>query len=158
MKLELEQKLVSKYPILFKQYGGDPKDTCMAFGFECGDGWYHLIDTLCGAIHGEVTWVNDLWPELNFSCSAVQVKEKYGSLRFYYEFFYKTDLSDDEMKKLTGSMDRIAGMTQITEALSKSICENCGEKCEIAEGPFPRTECDACETLRRDAYDSTHSA
>jgi len=156
MKIELERKLVSDYPTLFKQYGGDPRETCLAFGFECGDGWYHLIDTLCGAIQREVNWINGLWPELNFSCSATQVKEKYGSLCFYYEFFYKTDLSEDDKNKLTSSMDRIAGMSQITETLSKTTCEQCGTKCEIAHGVFPRTECDACETLRRDAYDSTH--
>jgi hypothetical protein len=32
MKLELEQELVSKYPDIFKDYKGDPKDTCLAFG------------------------------------------------------------------------------------------------------------------------------
>jgi hypothetical protein len=154
MKLELEHQLVSNYPNLFKQYGGDPKDTCLAFGIECGDGWYHLIDTLCGAIQSEVDWINRLWPELDFSCSAVQVKEKLGELRFYYEFFYKTDLPDEKMKVLTGSMDRIAGMTFLAENMSETICESCGGKCELEDAPFPRAECDACATLRRDAYDS----
>ena len=154
MKLELEQQLVSNYPNLFKQYGGDPKDTCLAFGIECGDGWYHLIDTLCGTIQSEVDWINRLWPELDFSCSAVQVKEKLGELRFYYEFFYKTDLPDEKMKVLTGSMDRIAGMTFLAENMSETICERCGGKCEREDAPFPRAECDACATLRRDAYDS----
>ena len=154
MKLELEQQLVSNYPNLFKQYGGDPKDTCLAFGIECGDGWYHLIDTLCGTIQSEVDWINRLWPELDFSCSAVQVKEKLGELRFYYEFFYKTDLPDEKMKVLTGSMDRIAGMTFLAENMSETICERCGGKCEREDAPFPRALCDACDTLRRDAYDS----
>ena len=103
MKTELDQQLVSKYPNLFTQYGGN---TWLTFGIECGDGWYSLIDTLCGAIQGEVNWVNRLWPELNFSCSAVQVKEKYGCLRFYYEFFYTSDLSTDQMIKLEVSMNQ----------------------------------------------------
>lgn len=154
MKLELEQQLVSKYPNLFKQYGGDPKDTCMAFGFECGDGWYHLIDTLCGSIQSEVNWINRLWPDLNFSCTAVQVKEKYGSLRFYYEFTYATDLPDDKMKNLIGSMDRIGGMTSFAEKISETTCENCGGKCEREDATFPRALCNACEQLRRDSIDS----
>lgn len=154
MKLELEQQLVSKYPNLFKQYGGDPKDTCMAFGFECGDGWYHLIDTLCGSIQGEVNWINRLFADFNYSCTAVQVKEKYGGLRFYYEFTYASDLSDDQMKVLIGSMDRISGMTSFAERISQTTCENCGGKCERENAPFPRAECDACEQLRRDSIDS----
>jgi hypothetical protein len=154
MKLELEQQLVSKYPNLFKQYGGDPKETCLAFGIECGDGWYHLIDTLCGSIQGEVDWINRLFPNLNFSCSAVQVKEKLGGLRFYYEFFYATDLPDDKMKILISSMDRISGVTTFAEKISETTCENCGGKCERENAPFPRALCDACATLRRDAIDS----
>jgi hypothetical protein len=141
MKLELEQQLVSKYPNLFKQYGGDMRETCMAFGFECGDGWYHLIDTLCGSIQSEVNWINRLWPDLNFSCTAAQVKEKYGSLRFYYEFTYATDLP-------------VGGMTSFAEKISETTCENCGGKCEREDAPFPRAECDACEQLRRDSIDS----
>jgi len=154
MKLELEQQLVSKYPNLFKQYGGDVRETCMAFGIECGDGWYHLIDDLCGAIQGEVDWINRLFPNLNFSCSAVQVKEKYGSLRFYYEFFYATDLPDDKMRILNDSMNRISGVTTFAEKISQTTCENCGGKCEREDAPFPRALCDACDTLRRDAIDS----
>lgn len=154
MKLELEQQLVSKYPNLFKQYRGDVRETCMAFGIECGDGWYHLIDILCGAIQGEVDWVNRIWPEYNFSCCAAQVKEKLGGLRFYYEFTYKADLSDDQMKNLDASMDRISGIALLAEKMSETTCENCGGKCEREDAPFPRAECDACATLRRDSIDS----
>ena len=46
MKLELENKLVEKYPAMFVNYHGDERDTCMAFGFECGDGWYDILDKL----------------------------------------------------------------------------------------------------------------
>lgn len=154
MKLELEQQLVSKYPNLFKQYGGDPKDTCMAFGFECGDGWYHLIDTLCDSIQGEVNWINRLFVDFNYSCTAIQVKEKLGGLRFYYEFTYASDLSDDQMKVLLGSMDRISGMTTLAERISQTTCENCGGKCEREDAPFPRALCNACDQLRRDSIDS----
>ena len=149
MKLELEQQLVSKYPNLLKEYGGDPKETCMAFGIECGDGWYHLIDTLCSTIQHQVDWINQLWPELNFSCAAVQVKEKYVGLRFYYEFFYATDLPAEEMKRLEGAMDRIAGMTILAEKMSGTICENCGIKCARGEGIFPRTLCRACDIAQQ---------
>ena len=28
-------------------------ETAMCWGFECGDGWYHLIDTLCNLLSSE---------------------------------------------------------------------------------------------------------
>jgi hypothetical protein len=154
MKLELEQQLVSKYPELFKQYGGNPQETCLAFGIECGDGWYNIIDTLCDAIQSEVKWINRLWSHFNYSCTAVQVKEKYGSLRFYYEFTYATGLSNEDFRHLTSSMDRIGGMTTLAEKISAITCENCGDKCEREDAPFPRAICNACDQLRRDAIDS----
>ena len=44
MNKELELKLVEKYPKILKEYGGDPKQTCMAFGIETsGDGWYNFL-------------------------------------------------------------------------------------------------------------------
>lgn len=154
MKLELEHQLVSKYPNLFKDYGGSPRETCLAFGIECGDGWYNIIDTLCGAIQSEVDWINGLWPNVNFKCCAVQVKEKYGSLRFYYEFTYTTDLAAEYMEKLEGSMDRISGMTVLAEKISATTCERCGDKCQREDAPFPRAICSACDQTIRDAIDS----
>ena len=45
---ELEITLATKYPNLFKNYKGDPKRTCMAWGIECCDGWYKILDHLFG--------------------------------------------------------------------------------------------------------------
>ena len=44
---ELDKKLVEKYPIIFQDRYGDMRSTAMCWGFECGDGWYPLIDPLC---------------------------------------------------------------------------------------------------------------
>lgn len=77
MNKELELKLVEKYPNILQDYGGDKMKTCMAWGMECGDGWYDLLD--------------DLFAKLDyiFNVSGVlvvadQIKEKFGTLRFYY--------------------------------------------------------------------------
>ena len=78
MNKELELKLVEKYPIIFSQYGGDMRNTCMAWGMTCSDGWYNLIDELCKDI---TTIIGDK----NIKVVAAQVKEKFGGLRFYYD-------------------------------------------------------------------------
>jgi hypothetical protein len=50
MREELDKKLCEKYPELFKHRHADPTLTPMAWGFDCGDGWYNLIDALCNTI------------------------------------------------------------------------------------------------------------
>jgi len=79
MKTELEQKLVQKYPKIFINYGKSPQESCMAFGFEHRDGWYLLIDMLCASIQFYLDQTPNI-PQVH----ADQVKEKFGSLRFYF--------------------------------------------------------------------------
>jgi hypothetical protein len=111
MTKELDEALVAKYPKIFRDRYGDMKNTCMCWGFECRDGWYFLIDNLCKCIQ-------DYCDDNPQNCSevvAVQVKEKFGSLRFYVE-------SADDM---------IEGMIWFAEHLSAHTCEVCGKPGEI---------------------------
>jgi hypothetical protein len=57
---------------------------------------------------------------------ATQVKEKYGTLRFYY----------------AGGDDTIDGMVSMAEAMSSRVCETCGAPGEIRLGAWMRTACD----------------
>ena len=54
MKTELDEKLCKTYPKLFRDRHGDMKKTCMVWGFECGDGWYNIIDHLCWNIQSHI--------------------------------------------------------------------------------------------------------
>lgn len=124
MKEELEQKLVQKYPSIFRDYRGDMRQTCMAWGFECGDGWYNLINELCE----KLSKYDDV--------VAVQVKEKFGGLRFYISGVDKSHY--DEVYKY------------IEEAEEKSIkiCEVCGEPGKIRGGGWIHTSCELCNKKR----------
>jgi hypothetical protein len=77
MKPELEKQLVEKYPKIFQMVGSTPQQSCMAWGICTGDGWYWLLDNLCRELQHN-TDVNEQ-PQV----VAAQVKEKFGSLRFY---------------------------------------------------------------------------
>jgi len=77
MKQELELELVKKYPNLFRDYGGDMRLTCMTWGMSHGDGWYDIIDEIGRKL-------KDLGAE--DMIIATQVKEKFGTLRFYYHY------------------------------------------------------------------------
>jgi hypothetical protein len=44
MRKELNEALCTKYPEIFRDHHGNPVKSWM---FECGDGWYGIIDSLC---------------------------------------------------------------------------------------------------------------
>jgi hypothetical protein len=80
----------------------------MYWGFECGDGWFDLIDELCDSIQRYI----DQNPSLNVPQVEVeQVKEKFGTLRFY----------------VSGGDDLTLGMIWFAESMSGRICETCGK-------------------------------
>jgi len=72
MKKELEDIICAAAPKLMRDMRGDMTKTCLAFGFECGDGWFSLL--LEAATELEA---------LGTDVRAAQVKEKFGTLRLY---------------------------------------------------------------------------
>ena len=110
MSPELEKQLVEKYPKLFSSQ--------QFWGVECGDGWYDLLDYLCGAIK-EHTYDSD-------ELTVDQVKEKFGRLRFY----------------LSREDDVLHGMISMAEYMSGRICETCGHRGETRGGSWMVTLCD----------------
>jgi len=54
MKQELDEALCAKYPKIFKYRHAPMTHTAMCWGFDCGDGWYNIIDVLCGNIQSHV--------------------------------------------------------------------------------------------------------
>lgn len=117
MNKHLEKALVKKYPKLFKNMYGDPKKTCMAWGCDCGDGWYFLLNTLCLAIQDHTNQQNK-WVKMKIPGEEPvkqtifrQVKEKFGALRIYSE----------------GGDAYTRAITAFTEILSIFTCENCGK-------------------------------
>ena len=106
--------LAAKYPKIFKS----------DFYFECGDGWYNLLDTVCKCIQNYIDRqpISDPVPQV----TADQVKEKFGTLRFY----------------VTGGDRTTDGMIESAENLSAHICEVCGNRGEVRDGSWIRTLCD----------------
>ena len=50
MRKELDEALCAKYPLIFRDRNENMQNTAMCWGFECGDGWYNIIDILCGLL------------------------------------------------------------------------------------------------------------
>ena len=53
MRKELDEALCAKYPLIFKDRNENMQHTAMCWGFSHGDGWYNIIDTLCGLLTSE---------------------------------------------------------------------------------------------------------
>lgn len=144
MKEELQKQLTEKYPLLFSE-------RCE---ISCGDGWYQLIATLCNTIQGHIGSVErqHAWaleknvklaaaidtnngqddttpydvPDLVQQAVVQQIKEKFGTLRFY----------------ITGGDRYIHGAIQMADSMSEHICEECGNAGVRRPGGWIRTLCD----------------
>lgn len=174
---KLDRYLVLKYPKLFVNRYKTPMESCLSFGFECGDGWFWLIDNLCDSIQSYIdnnskqyriknkffrythkflrdrglpyklknkflrNIVSKIFDELNRlereeyetipQVTVDQVKEKFGTLRFYY----------------SGGDETINGMVWLAEHMSYNICEVCGSTKNIGSTTgWIRTLCEDCAT------------
>jgi hypothetical protein len=173
MKQELDEYLCKVYPKMMVNRNKDMKETCMCWGFECGDGWFNILNQLMGNIQHRIDWsvennqqdieynqklaqmqagdftqfeidskewkpdfremmrermlkeqprqVREIIPQVTLD----QVKEKYGTLRFYY----------------TGGDDYIRGLVSMAESMSGVTCETCGNPGESLGGGWITTLC-----------------
>jgi hypothetical protein len=118
MKPELEQKIIDIAPYMFRYDGwGDPMQSLLCFGFEVGDGWYELIKSL-------VMRLAELDKE-HKSVRVQQVKEKYGTLRFY----------------VYGGDDTVWNEIMLAELESAKVCETCGEPGKLVGTGWVATLC-----------------
>jgi hypothetical protein len=72
---------MSRFPILFQHRKLSMQETCMCWGIECPKGWWHILDQLCTVLEFHNLEFKDKY---GIAIVADQVKEKFGTLRFYY--------------------------------------------------------------------------
>jgi len=121
----LDKQLCEKYPKIFADRHKPMTETAMCWGFDIGDGWYQIIDSLCGQIQHHIDWQNRNEVKVA-QVVATQVKEKFGGLRFYY----------------SGGNDTIYGMVSMAESWAANTCETCGKPGKLRGGGWLYTACD----------------
>ena len=131
MKQELDTLLCERYPKLMVNRNLPMQETCMCWGFDCGDGWFNILDQLMGNIQHHIDWKNKK-EEVVAQVTLDQVKEKFGTLRFYY----------------TGGDDVIDGMVRMAESMSGVMCEECSAPAKTHGPGWIRTICEPCEEAR----------
>jgi hypothetical protein len=122
MTESLEQALVRDFPKFFRDFHGDPLSTCMAWGIEHGDGWEPSFRKLNELIKQYIS----LYPEGTIDFYWSQVKEKFGTPRWYY----------------SGGDDIIDALVSHYERLASTLCEQCGEWGSLKGKYWVYTACD----------------
>jgi hypothetical protein len=185
MSPELDQELCKKYPKIFANRYADMRTTAMCWGFECGDGWYEILNNACSLIQGHIDWsrkqranamkfnralkkaldgnkeplikyhsyrgvanewtlqhveediVKSTFREVGKAVPqvvATQVKEKFGTLRFY----------------TSGGDDYTRGVEAMAEAMSGVTCETCGKPGTTGGGGWITTLCEEHRNKRNE--------
>jgi len=125
MDIKYDQALVKDFPNLYRNRYGDMRTTAMVWGFECGDGWKSLIRQLSEKLETMILQIPE--EERKLFCAS-QVKEKFGSLRFY----------------MSGATDEMYKAIDDAEKESVTICEECGKKGKIRSNGWLMCLCRKC--------------
>ena len=128
-----DKELFEKYDWMFKNRR-DIQASGMYFGFQCKDGWYNLISNLLKFIdwhYNEESTSNTERCKIGHeNFEVLQVKEKYGNLRF----------------SVVGGDDFIDGAVEMVCSLSETTCEQCGAPSKIFnKGGWLFNKCEKCK-------------
>jgi hypothetical protein len=111
-----------------------PKLYSNGIAFECGPGWYNILRELSVKIEKILNENMEKYPSVEGEedeynkMYAVQVKEKYGTLRFYMS--YETDEISDLIHKY--------------EVISRETCESCGAPAKVRGKHWLEVKCNDC--------------
>ena len=123
MTPEEDKRLCKEFPILYAQRHGNMRSTSMCWGFECGSGWFKLVRGLSAKLEA----INRTVPE-DEQIHAMQVKEKFGTLRFYTNW----------------SNEKASDLIDAAEKKSARICETCGRPGKLRGTGWLTTLCSKC--------------
>jgi len=112
-----DQYMCQTYPRLFRDRTKPMNQTCMCWGFSIGKGWYKLLDKLCYKI-------SVLQKDHKFEIIFDQVKEKFGTARFYWHGEGNGEEINAEEQDL---VDIISSLFNYYESKTEHTCAECGE-------------------------------
>ena len=120
-----EKYIRFKYPKIFSKVSID-----------CGDGWFDILYELAGELElvGKAAKIR---------VEASQVKEKFGTLRFYHSYIPVKKNPTHVVDKRW--FDIVDSLIADAEHKSESTCERCGDYGIIRDAGWVRCLCDKCE-------------
>jgi hypothetical protein len=138
MKRELDEQLCRIAPHLFADRFAPMPKTCMCWGFDVGDGWYKLLKKAAKELEPLIVAAIKASPDSRDQgfYRATQIKEKFGTLRFY----------------IYGGTKAMYAIIDKAEKQSSKICETCGKPGKLRGESWCYTRCLAC--WRREQKDA----
>lgn len=125
MNKEHSNELLKLGKILYADKDKSSTETLMCFGFDCGDGWYYSLRDLTIKLEA----LNILYRNYNFQIKAFQVKEKFGTLRFYYHIIPTSDILSEEDGIVMNYVEQLVdNYIDDAEKRCENVCEECGKQ------------------------------
>ena len=131
---EFDKRMCKTYPKMFKNRFQPMSETCMCWGFSIGPGWYKIVEETCAKLQ----LLSDVF---GLQAVAAQIKEKFGTLRFYF------DIEQGDIVAINKADRAMAGDIMydvVTRAEEETAwtCEECGERGKTRGTGWLVTLCD----------------
>lgn len=128
MKKSLQSQIYLQCPLLFRNKKAGLHVNLMRFGFECGEGWFEIIENLFLSIEAYSRELLDQGRSIDTLPSAAQIKQKWGTLCIYI------DNTDEHIETLLLTARKRSFVT----------CEICGKAGKLVVDGFYRVRCEKC--------------
>jgi hypothetical protein len=158
VRKELDEALCAKYPLIFKDRNADMRTTAMCWGLECGDGWYNIIDVLCGLLTSDYRQAKSRYDSIKDKVGQVpnewskkivtqeQIDEAKAKLD---EETLKVPVASQVKEKFGGlrfyvqaATDKHYQYISFAESMSYRTCEECGAPGKTYTDGWHTTLCD----------------
>ncbi len=137
MNNKFEEEIFSLGPILYQRKTLSINQTCLAWGIECPDSWYNELKDLTIKLEK----LNNQYKDL-IQVVAEQVKEKYGSLHFYYDIVTIKDNIKQEI--INDISQKCNEYIENAEENLWNVCYICGEIATQTSNGWIERYCDNC--------------
>ena len=131
---KFDRKMCKKYPKMFRNRFKPMTETCMCWGFSVGPGWYKILEETCAKLQL-------LSDSFGIQAVAAQIKEKFGTLRFYFDI-EQGDIVSVRKADREIVYDIMHDVVTRAEEETAWTCEVCGERGELRGTGWLVTLCD----------------
>ena len=152
----LAKETVEQCSILYCTKDLPMTQTCMCWGWECGKGWHNVLHEASCRLEA----LNLIYyPKYKVRIQADQVKEKFGTLRFYFSVICEDEVRSSEQEVIMTAMESWADeIVRWAEDKCYNVCEECGFQIGTKYTPRCQTAgwityiCDRCAAKTNGFY------
>jgi hypothetical protein len=159
MKEELDKALCEKYPLVFKDRNAGMQHTAMCWGICTGDGWYNIIDILCGKLTSDYRSAESRYdfikdkvgqPKWSGSKELITQEQIDTAKARLDEEALRVPVASQVKEKFGGlrfyvqaATDKHYNYISFAESMSYRTCEECGAPGKTYTDGWHTTLCDA---------------